>query len=263
MKTQIMGILNVTPDSFFEKWEDPSQAIRRGIEMYEQGADIIDVGGESTRPGATFVEEEEELKRVLPVIKALKNEISVPISIDTYKFNVARKALDAGASFINDVTGFKDTKMRMLAASAHVPICLMHMQKTPQTMQIAPCYPEGVLKGVLQWFDRQATLLLEEGVKKENIFLDPGIGFGKTVTHNIEIIQNFSKIKALGFPLLIGVSRKSFLKALTKKTTEELLIPSLIANALAVLKGANIVRVHDVKEHRLMLDFLEHFNFEI
>ncbi|MBA2369237.1 MAG: dihydropteroate synthase [Candidatus Protochlamydia sp.] len=256
-----MGILNVTPDSSFDqgRWFDFDLALQRGRQIFKEGADMIDIGGESTRPGAPPVPQEEELKRVIPVLQALKKEIPIPFSIDTMKPVVAAEALNAGATFINDVTGFADQEMRHLAAEAGVPICVMHMLETPATMQNAPVYPDGIIPFLLQWFSRRIDLLLAAGVKEGQIYLDPGIGFGKTVAHNVEIVQNLQSIKGLGFPVLIGLSRKSFLGKILQKTYPELLSASLVANTLAILAGVDIIRVHDVAEHRDALKVMQFF----
>lgn len=261
MTTRLMGILNVTPDSSYDKgrWFDFDLAVQRGIQIFNEGADILDIGGESTRPGAPPVSQEEELKRVIPVLRALKKEIPIPFSIDTMKAAVASEALATGATFINDVTGFADPDMRRLAAEAQVPICVMHMLETPATMQINPVYEDGIIPFLLDWFSRRIDLLLADGVKEEQIFLDPGIGFGKTVAHNVEIVQNLQSIKRLGFPVLIGLSRKSFLGKIIQKSYPELLAASLVANTLALLAEVDIIRVHDVAEHRDALKVIEFF----
>ena len=200
-----------------------------------EGADWIDVGGESTRPGAIPVGEDEELRRVIPVIKALKKEISIPLSIDTMKPYVAEAALDAGVSFINDVSGFRDPAMREVAATSNCPICVMHMHETPTTMQTNPHYPEGIISFLLDWFKERIDLLVSCGVKEQQILLDPGIGFGKTVADNVEIVHNLHKIKGMGFPVLIGLSRKSFLGKIINKSYPDLLPVSLAVNTLAIL----------------------------
>ena len=306
-----MGILNCTPDSFFDggRYFDEKAAIRRGLEMVEEGADIIDIGGESTRPGAKEVSIEEELRRVIPVIKALKDH---PISIDTCKPEVAEKALEAGATLINDVTGFRQPEMRQIAAEAEVPVCVMHMQGSPRTMQHSPSYPKGVVTELTEWFEKTTQRLLADGVKAEQIILDPGIGFGKTVEHNLEILSNLATFRKLGFPLLIGLSRKSFMSKMINlnfglsssdsedftsqisgfsakvngqrpfakqkstgdvrkipegegekpevqvinKRSIDLLSTSLAINTMCILEGVAIVRVHDIKEHREMIDVI-------
>lgn len=255
---KLMGILNTTPDSCYDqgRWFDQSTAIQRGFQIAKEGADWLDIGGESTRPGAIPVPEAEELKRVLPVIKALKKEISIPISIDTMKAKVAEAAINEGATLINDISGFRDPAMRKVASDAQIPICVMHMLETPVTMQNNPDYPQGIVSFLLEWFKKRVDLLLASGIQEKNIILDPGFGFGKTVDDNVEIVQNLHEIKALGFPLLIGLSRKSFLGKIIHKTYPDLLPVSLAINVLAILEGADILRVHDVSEHRDIIDLM-------
>jgi dihydropteroate synthase len=256
MASRLMGILNVTPDSFFDKgrWGCLDRAIERGVEIFRQGADIIDIGGESTRPGATPVSLEDELERVIPVIIALKKEISIPISIDTMKPKVAEAAILAGASLINDVSGFRDPDMRRIAAEAQVPICVMHMLENPQTMQKNPFYSEGVITTIIDWLKKRLDLLFECGIKEDQIIIDPGIGFGKTVVDNQEIIQNLDQFKTLGFPILIGASRKSFLGKLVDRPVSDLLAATLTAHMVCVLSDIDIIRAHDVAEHRDMIN---------
>ena len=261
-QTQLMGILNVTPDSCVDKgrWFDHGSAIQRGIQICQEGADWLDIGGESTRPGAHPVSEAEELRRVIPVIKALKKETSTPISIDTMKAKVAEAALEAGASLINDVSGFSDPAMRHVAAASQCPICVMHMHENPATMQLNPLYPQGIIPFLIDWFKARIDRLLNDGIHEKNIILDPGIGFGKTVADNVEIVHNLHEIKALGFPVLIGLSRKSFLGKIVNKTYPDLLPVSLAINTLAILAQVEIIRVHDVTEHRDVIDLLTHLN---
>lgn len=264
--TKVMGILNVTPDSFYaaSRQQELQQAITYAINLAEAGADVIDVGGESTRPGAEPVSVDEEMNRTLPVIDALHKmplfcDRGIPLSIDTMKPEVAEAALNAGASWINDVSGFNDSRMRQLAAERQVKICVMHMPGTPRTMQQNIHYPRGVITDLLEWFDRRIELLLHDGVKSENIIIDPGIGFGKTVADNVEILQNLPKFKAMGFPLLLGVSRKSLIGALIGGQPHERLAASLTLNIVAMQVGVDYVRVHDVKEHKdalIMLNIL-------
>ncbi|MBB63497.1 MAG: dihydropteroate synthase [Waddliaceae bacterium] len=257
-KTSIMGILNVTPDSFFDGGQHDSlaNALQFALEMVDQGADIIDIGGESTRPGAVKVSIEEEKRRVLPLIQALSDRITVPLSIDTRNAETAREALDLGASYINDVSGFSDPAMQELAASTDAKLVVMHMQKDPTNMQNNPLYPEGVIDHIIQWMEIRVEELLSRGVNKDQIILDPGIGFGKTVAHNLEILHNLHRFKDLGFPILVGASRKSFLRNLLQKPTEDLLSGTVVAHTLAVQNAANIIRVHDVSAHRDMLILL-------
>ena len=245
-----MGALNVTPDSFsdggrFFKLED---AIRQGMKMVEEGADIVDVGGESTRPGSDPVSMGEELSRVIPVISHMSKKTDVPISIDTYKAEVAKQALDAGAQMINDISALRfDQKMRKIASEYKVPINLMHIKGTPKNMQKDPWYEDviGEIRGYLKQSIKTAQ---EAGIEKEKITIDPGIGFGKRLEDNLNILKNLKKISILGCPILIGCSRKSFIGKILDLPVEERLEGSLAALAVAVMNGANIVRVHDVKE---------------
>ncbi len=255
-----MGVLNVTPNSYFQpgKYLDSSNAIAQGIEIASQGADIIDVGGYATNPFSTFPPPtiEEEIKRIQPVIKALKKEITTPISIDTFNPEVAQVALDEGANFLNDIYGFRNKKMRELAKAYRVPICIMHMQKTPQDMQTAPSYPEGVVQEIMRFLKKQAELCAQEGIDKNQIYLDPGIGFGKSLDDNFEILHNLDKFRALNSPLLIGLSRKSFIyKTLKVKPQESL--SATIAVSTYVYPYVDMLRVHDVKEHKEMIQLLD------
>ena len=260
-KTLLMGILNVTPDSFHENSRalNLDCAIARGLELCRQGADILDIGGESTRPGADPVEEDEELLRVIPLIQALSTQIPIPISIDTRRSSVAQAALEAGATFINDVTGLEDPAMREVVASASVDVCVMHMQGTPQTMQQNPFYPIGVVPNLLEWFEKRIHLLIQSGIKEKHIILDPGIGFGKTTEDNINILNHLYVFKSLGFRVLLGTSRKTFLRKILNKPTSELLPATLAINTLALLAKVDILRVHDVKEHRDIIDVMSRF----
>ena len=256
-----MGILNVTPDSCYDggRYLDYDDAIGHGLKLFEDGADLLDIGGESTRPGADPVSEEEELRRVIPVIEELRLQLPIPISIDTVKAGVAEKAVAAGASIINDVTGFSDPAMRQVAANSGVHLCVVHSQGSPKTMQNNPQYPEGVVPHILNWFEERIELLIYEGVREDRIILDPGIGFGKTVAHNLEILQNLPEFKSLGFPILIGISRKDFMRKITGKDREELLPTTIAINTLMMMEEVEILRVHDVAEHRMCREVLGHF----
>ncbi len=258
LNTKIMGILNVTPDSCYDggRFLTFDHAVAHALEMIEQGADILDIGGESTRPGATPVDVQEELDRVLPVLAAIRTKVSVPISVDTMKPEVALKSVELGADIINDVTGFRNPAMREVAASCNADLCLMHMLGEPRTMQSDPHYPNGVVNEVIEWLEARIELLLKAGVSQERIIVDPGIGFGKTVAHNLDILQNLHRFKELGFRVLIGVSRKSFMMKITGKDRQDLLPPTLAVNALLMMQGADILRVHDVQEHRLCREVL-------
>lgn len=257
--TKLMGILNVTPDSFFDQGSffDSSKAIARGEQIIQEGADILDIGGESSRPGSTSISEAEELRRIIPVIQSLRKMTNIPISVDTVKPRVAAAAIEAGATMINDISGARHPEMRKIAASCGVPICLMHMQGTPATMQISPVYPEGIISHLIHWFEEKIDLLIEAGVKKNNIILDPGIGFGKTVAHNLQIIHNLPQLKALGFPLLLGVSRKSFMSKIVNRPAVDLLPTTVAVNVIAIQNHVDIIRVHDIEAHRLVIDFLK------
>jgi dihydropteroate synthase len=249
-RTVVMGILNVTPDSFYagSRRPDPAQAVADGVAMVAGGAEIIDVGGESTRPGAQPVSEEEELGRVLPVVRGLRREIGAPISIDTYKSNIARAALDAGADILNDISALRfDPAMVSLIAAEKVPVVLMHMQGTPRTMQHEPHY-DDVTREVRDFLAAQLYEAMDGGVAPESIILDPGIGFGKTIEHNLQLLRGLPAVAALGQPLLVGVSRKAFIGRILGLEADHRLEGSLAAAVAAVSAGANIVRVHDVAE---------------
>lgn len=259
-KTKLMAILNITPDSFHDggRWNHTETAIEQGLKLIQhEGADILDIGGESSRPGSTPVSEQEEIDRVCPVIEGITKESPTPISIDTCKPTVAEAALEAGASEINDITGFSDPAMRLLAAKYATPIYVMHMQGTPKTMQKNPHYKDGVISDLMAWFRERVESLLEAGVKKENIVLDPGFGFGKTVENNLEILQNLLCFKGMGFPLLVGLSRKSFMSRTLGCPSSELLSATLAMNTVAIMNGADVIRVHDVAEHRKVIDMVD------
>ena len=249
-RTLLMGIINVTPDSFYDggKRFDPAKAVADGIGLVEAGADIIDVGGESTRPGAPPVSVEEELQRVLPVVQGLRRTVKIPISIDTYKARVARAALAAGADIVNDISALRfDPEMAALLATEKVPVVLMHMQGTPQTMQAEPRY-NNVLREVQDFLEARAIFALEAGLERDHIILDPGIGFGKTLDHNLTLLRGLPALASLGHPLLVGASRKAFIGKILGVEPEDRLEGSLAAAVAAVFGGAHIIRVHDVKE---------------
>lgn len=246
----IMGVINVTPDSFSDggQFNDLSQAVEQALLLVEQGADIVDIGGESTRPGAEEVTVEQELKRVIPVIEALNAQTNVPISIDTYKPEVMRAAVDAGASMINDVNGLRAPGAIEVAATANVPVCIMHMQGQPQTMQAKPQY-ESVVAQVESFFKQRVSTALDAGIKLNDIILDPGIGFGKTLKHNLELLKSVAQLReSTGCQMLIGVSRKSLIEMLLGRSVDQRLPASLGLAVQAILNGAKIVRVHDVRE---------------
>jgi len=250
-RTRIMGVVNVTPDSFSDggSFPDPENAADRALAMEEQGADIIDIGGESTRPGSMAVDAEEELSRVIPVIERLAGRISIPISIDTYKADVAQRALDAGASIVNDVTALRgDARMARLVGGRKVPTVLMHALWPPATMQEAPAYVD-VVEDVQAFLLDRAQYAMAFGVPREKIILDPGIGFGKTLAHNVELMGNIPTLLSSGFPVLVGPSRKSFIGTLLNdRPASKRLMGTAGAVALSAAFGAHIVRVHDVSE---------------
>ncbi|MFH1835461.1 MAG: dihydropteroate synthase [Methanobacteriota archaeon] len=248
-KTLVMGILNVTPDSFFDggSWVDVDAAVERGREMVELGADIIDVGGESTRPGSDMVPIKEELKRVLPVVEALACELRVPISIDSYKPEVVEKAISAGASMVNDVYGLRSVGMAELVAESGLPVVVMHMQGSPKNMQENPSYNDVVMD-IKSFFKERIMHAKSHGVLEKQIILDPGIGFGKTLDHNLEILRRLPEFRDLGLPLLIGASRKSMIGEILNAPPCDRLSGSLAIAVIAAAKGANILRVHDIGE---------------
>jgi dihydropteroate synthase len=247
-RTRVMGIVNVTPDSFSDGGADasPAGAVARRLKLLEAGADGIEVGGESTRPGAKPVAAGEEMKRILPVVERLVARLRVPLSVDTSKASVAQAAVGAGASMINDVTGLKDPAMARVIARAGVPVIVMHMRGTPRTMQRAPRYHDVVAE--VRTFLTDARRRAEQaGIAREHILLDPGLGFGKTVAHNLLLLRHLDTLVALGQPVVIGPSRKSFIGRVLVAEVEERLAGTLACVALAAQHQAHIVRVHDVK----------------
>ena len=250
-----MGILNVTPDSFYDGgvYLSKNAAVDRALQMVHEGADIIDIGGESTRPGAEPVSEEEELSRVLPVVEALVSEVNVPISIDTYKSTVASLCLEAGATIVNDISALRfDDAMMELVANYSAYVVLMHMKGTPQNMQDAPDYSD-VVSEIEVFFEERITAAKSGGIPRKRIILDPGIGFGKTPVHNFTILSDLKRISGLGFPLLVGPSRKSFIGITLNLPENERLEGTAASVTAAVLNGAKIVRVHDVKEMKRVI----------
>jgi dihydropteroate synthase len=247
----VMGILNVTPDSFSDGgcFHDPGQAVRHGLEMVEQGADIIDVGGESTRPGAAAVAPEEEMRRVIPVVEALCGMADCAVSVDTTKPDVARAALRAGAHIVNDVSALADDGMAWVVRESGAGAVLMHMRGTPRTMQQDPRY-EDVVQDIRAYLAGRVAALDAGGVRRECLALDPGIGFGKTVEHNLRLLASLDRLAELGLPVVVGLSRKSFLGTLTGRGVEARLAGSLAGVVFSVLHGAHVVRVHDVAESR-------------
>lgn len=245
-----MGILNVTPDSFFDggRYVKKEKAIEHGISMFEQGADIIDVGGESTRPYSKRVSVEEELERVIPVIEGLAKEVDVPISIDTYKSKVAEEAIKAGASMINDISAFRfDPKMPEIVFKAKVPVILMHMKGRPENMQDNPEY-DDLISEIISFLTDAKDNAIKHGIKEEHIVIDPGIGFGKRLEHNLKIINSLKSFSVLNSPVLIGLSNKAFISQIVGKQLEQRETGTMAALACAIINGAHIVRVHNVKK---------------
>jgi len=257
--TLVMGVLNVTPDSFSDGGEffDSERSVEHGLKMATDGAAIIDVGGESSRPGSASVSAEEQIRRVVPVIEWLCKRIDVPISIDTYNYEVAKAALDAGAAMINDITALSDERMGGLGAEQQVPVVLMHMQGRPQTMQDNPTYGD-VVGEVLEFLIEGAKRAEQLGIAKDMIFIDPGIGFGKTLEHNLLILRNIRKFVETGYRVCIGTSRKSFIGKLTgKEKPSDRIFGTAATVALCASAGVSIVRVHDVAE---MVDVVKTIN---
>jgi len=247
----VMGILNVTPDSFSDagRFFEVSTALRHAREMVDAGADIIDVGGESTRPGAARLSAEEEIDRILPTIEKIKEELGIPVSIDTTKADVARLAVEeGGADLVNDISALQfDEQMAMTVAELNVPVVLMHIKGTPENMQKDPFYAD-VIGEITDYFQQRIDFALSHGIKKEKIILDPGIGFGKRLEDNIAIIRNLKMFAEFELPILVGVSRKSFLGLLSgEKVPEKRVAETIAAGLCAVGNGAVILRVHDVE----------------
>lgn len=247
-RPHVMGIVNVTPDSFSDggKYTSTQAAVCHALTLIAEGADILDIGGESTRPGAAPVSLDEEISRVIPVIEALKGVSTVPLSIDTYKPEVMRQAIAAGADMVNDVRALQEPGALDVLVKSHVGICLMHMQGNPMTMQMSPHYEDVVIE-VGQFLADRLQVCLSHGVAKNRIVLDPGFGFGKTREHNISLIQQLEKLHSIGLPLLVGLSRKSVLGAIAGGDENQRLYASIAASVISAMKGAKIVRVHDVK----------------
>ncbi len=266
-KTCIMGILNTTPDSFSDggKYFAHDAAVAHGLQLVQDGADILDIGGESSRPFSEPVSAIEEMERVVPVIKKLSARIDVPISIDTTKAKVAYEAVKAGASIINDISAFNiDPEMAGVAAENNIPVILMHMKGKPKTMQVNPLY-DDLIQEIIDFLFQRADFAVKAGIKKENIILDPGIGFGKTVEHNLMLIKYLKRIHDMGFPVLMGPSRKSFVqKILSDINGKEITAASvetgqatLAAVAACVMNGAHIVRVHDVAAVKPLIQIID------
>ncbi len=249
-RTLVMGVINMTPDSFSDAGfhAGAQDAIEHGIRLAEEGADIIDIGGESTRPGSDFIPLDEELRRVMPVIEGLVRLTDIPISIDTTKTEVARRALDAGCAMVNEISAMRlEDEMLPLVVLSGVPFCLMHMQGMPKDMQIEPRY-DDVIGEIVQFLRERCEAAIEAGASPGNIMIDPGIGFGKTVEHNLEIIRCLREFRSLGYPVVLGPSRKSFIGRVLDLPVDDRLEGTAVAVAMAIANGADVVRVHDVKE---------------
>lgn len=250
-KTYIMGVLNITPDSFSDggRYLNKEKAVEQALRLIEEGADIVDIGGESTRPGSEPVPVEEELRRTIPVIEAVSKKTKIPLSIDTYKSEVAARALEAGASLVNDISGMRlDPEMPKVVAGYNVPVIVTHMKGKPRDMQQNPVY-EALLPEIMDYLRISILLAGKFGIPGDRIIVDPGIGFGKTFAHNLEIIKNLGELTLLGKPVAIGVSRKAFIGGiLGGAPASERLEGTAAAVAISIFNGANIVRVHDVKE---------------
>ncbi len=250
-KTHIMGVLNVTPDSFSDGgfFFDKESAVRHAHYLIDNGADILDIGGESTRPGSSALPLAEELQRTIPVIQAVARSVRIPVSIDTCKAEVARRALDEGASIVNDISGLRsDPAMAQVVAEYGVPVIVMHMKGTPKVMQTHPVY-EALIPEIMDYLRCSIRLAADSGIPEDRVIIDPGIGFGKTVDHNLEIIKNLKEFTLLGRPVAIGVSRKAFIgKLLGGAPPSGRMEGTAAAVAVSIVNGAHIVRVHDVRE---------------
>lgn len=264
LRPLVMGIVNVTPDSFSDGglYLEPAVAIEHGLQLAAEGADILDIGGESTRPGAEPVPEDEELRRVLPVITALARQVSIPLSIDTMKASVARCCLEAGASILNDVSGLRHAAMVTVAVDFQPGIIVMHMQGTPQTMHLNPHY-DNVVSELRDYFRERFRTLTQAGIAPEALAFDPGIGFGKNLEHNLQLLAHLEQVVPAGRPVVLGVSRKGFLGQITGRGRGERLAASLAVGCIAVARGqAHILRVHDVAATRdamLMLEAIDRY----
>lgn len=251
----IMGVLNVTPDSFYDggRYYQIEHALKQAERMVAEGVDIIDIGGESTRPGAAPVSIDQELERVLPVIEVLSKELVVPLSIDTRHAQVMQEALRFGAAMINDVMALQNDGALTVAAKAQVPVCLMHMQGVPQNMQDNPCYGE-VVDEVYQFLQARIQACIQAGIEQNQIYIDPGFGFGKTLNHNLSILGQLAIFKKLGCKILVGLSRKSMFGKILNVETNDRLYGSLAGALLACMQGADIVRTHDVRATKDVLE---------
>lgn len=251
-RTLVMGVVNCTPDSFYSgsRYPRAEEAVAAGARMAEEGADILDIGGESSRPGARPISAQEELERVMPVLTGLLATTDLPLSVDTYKSEVAEQALAAGAHMLNDISALRfDASMAEVAAKFEVPVVLMHIKGTPTNMQENPHYAD-LLGELFHYFEERIEFALHKGIKKENLVIDPGLGFGKRLGDNYEILRRLKELTVFGCPILVGPSRKSFISRVLELSPEDALEGTIAAVTVAILNGANIVRVHDVKAIR-------------
>ena len=258
-RTLIMGVVNVTPDSFYDggRYRDPAAAAEKALERAAAGADVVDIGGESSRPGSSPLSAAQEIARVIPVIERISGKIRLPLSIDTWKAPVAREALRAGAEIVNDISALRfDPEMAAVAAVSSGPVILMHMKGTPREMQEAPFYAD-VIGEIGAFFRERVAWAAERGIAPERVILDPGIGFGKLLPHNLEILRRLKEFARLGRPLLVGPSRKSFLGLILDRPPEERLFGTAAAVAAAILHGAHLVRVHDVREMKDVAEVID------
>ena len=258
-ETGIMGIINVTPDSFSDggKYANVEAAVMRAKQMVADGADIIDIGGESSRPGAEPITANEECRRIIPVVQALAEQSQIPISVDTYKAKVAREALSAGACVINDITALHgDPNMCQILADAQAGVILMHMQGVPATMQKAPTY-QNVVTEVHAWLTEVASQAVDRGIDSSRIMIDPGIGFGKTFDHNLEILRHLMQFRGIGYPMLVGVSRKKFIGRILDLPVHQREEGTAATVAWSIINGANVVRVHDVAKMKQVAQVID------
>jgi dihydropteroate synthase len=252
----VMGIVNVTPDSFYDggRFSRSEDAIERGLRIADEGADIVDIGGESSRPGARPISAQEEMDRALPVVEGIRRRSPVHISIDTTKADVAGEAISLGAGIVNDISALRfDERMAAVTAGAGVFVVLMHMQGSPETMQQKPTYTD-VVEEIRSFLVERVRAAVEAGIAEERVFVDPGIGFGKTLDHNVTVLRNLARLADLGRPVLVGLSHKTFLGAILDVPPDERIEATIAANTAAILNGASIIRVHDAKEGRRTAD---------
>ncbi len=260
-KIYLMGVLNMTPDSFYDgsKYGSYKNAISQADKLIREDVDVIDIGGESSRPGAEKISHEEEVKRILPVIKYIKKNYNIPVSVDTYKSEVASIVLKEGVEIINDISGLRfDKKMAEVIALYKASVILMHIKGTPKTMQKKPRY-KNLIKEIIDYLAESIKIAVDNGIQFNNIIIDPGIGFGKTVEQNYIILRELKKLKVLNRPILIGLSRKSLIGKVLNNSPDERLTGTVALNTLSILNGANIIRVHDVSKHREVIQLMEYY----